>query len=248
MSKQIKLFVKFVPLILFTVTSIESFAAYDLSSAIQKGAEAIVNTDMPVVDYGQINVTASRIVADLAAADDDSFSSSCGLRADCFDFWYDQVYTALTSAIQAIQALQDERGRRSRCAQARADWLNKQCDDRRITPPANDFSINFNIESGSNYDRLRPVVREFHQALWSDLSGNVWPNFIQYWSKMREVCNSYFMSIDCKLIVDHYFNQNWGSSGYAAWEQSAAAADAQSSRNGQVCRNISAAKVADSCE
>lgn len=244
MSKLIKLCVKFVLLILLTATSIHSFADYDLSSAIQNGAEEIVNTDMPLINWGQINITAGRIVDDMAFGDSD-FTSTCGLRPDCYEFWLDQVVTALTNA---VLALQEERGRRGRCAQARADWENKKCIDRRITPPANDFSINFNIGSGSNYDRLRPVVREFHQALWSDLSGNVWPNFIQYWSKMREVCNSYSVSIDCKLIVDHYFNQNWGSSGYDAWEQSAAAADAQSSRNGQVCRNISAAKAADSCE
>jgi len=245
MSKLIKLFVKFILLILFTVTSISSFAAYDLSSAIQKGAEDIVNTDMPLVNYDQINVTARRIVQDLEAGDSEQFTSSCGLRWDCYEFWVDQMVAALTSA---VSDLQQDRNRRNRCAKAKTDWEEKSCSATRPNRPAHDYDINFSFSASFSFDRLRPAVREFQQALYDDLSDNAWPNFNQYWLKVRSVCATFPVPMVCQVAVDDYFNQFLGRGGYAAFEQSNAASDARSSRNGQVCRNIAAAKAADSCE
>jgi len=147
---------------------------------------------------------------------------------------------------------QQERDRLDRCARAQSDWDRKGCAGTRPSRASNDFDINFNFPTGMNYDLMRPIALAFHQALWDDFFDNTWANYTQYRTSMRQMCDTDATFLGnltapaCRLLVDQYFGQFF-EPGFQGWTSSRAATDAQSSRNGQVCRNIAVVRAADGC-
>lgn len=198
----------------------------------------------------QIQIQARNIVNQMAG--DEDFTSSCGMYWDCDQFWMDQISNMIAQALQSA-----EQERLARCAAVKAEWAEKDCSARRHTRPNDDFSINFNFPSLIfDYNFLRPGVRAFHQALWDDLSGDTWSNFLTFGTRMKELCSQNIYGLEairtvlvaqCTLSVDHYFGQI-GGAGFAGYSNSQAASDASSSRFGQACRNIAQRSAADSCQ
>jgi hypothetical protein len=135
------------------------------------------------------------------------------------------------------------------CNAAKAEWADKKCDERRIASrPSSNQDINFAF-LGYPSDAMRGSVLALHQALWDDTAGNVWNNYNDYILRMYQVCESLGSAINsgiCRLNVDRYFGQFFDT-GFAAWQNSPAAADAYSSRYGQVCVNLAAVRAQNQC-
>ena len=217
---------------------------------IQQGAAVFLQTTTLSAPNAMdtIYVIAGRIVEDMRDESTD-FSSSCGLQTDCFSFWLENTTNALRDEIQ-------EEERKTRCATIKAEIAAKNCPARRVNNrPSHDFDINFTFPASSivNTNFLRPLVRDFQQALWDDVTGNRWFNYSELLTTMKGACSTdatvlATLSVAiCKLTVDQYFGQLFGS-GYEGWSNSAAATDANANRFGQACTTLSQRHAADQCQ
>jgi hypothetical protein len=153
-----------------------------------------------------------------------------------------------------------DKERKDRCKKAQQEFAEKSCDAKRPRP-TNNFDINFTLPgsapelifiSANAFDFLRGNVLAFQQSVFDDLGGNAWYNYSNYLAPMMQQCEanaSIFRGNGgvgfCQFTVNNYFGGSTG--GLAAFESSRAAADARSSRDGQVCQNIAAKIAQDRC-